>query len=298
MARPHRRRTGQDEPTWAALRRLDPLQPHEPLHASGWVPVPPPVPQDGKATPVRRSARHLGGLADRLPVGLRAAVVAPGGRAVLGIVLLVGLAAAAAVVATWLARPRVEPLPPRRPLVGAPLALTPAASPSAPGASAGAPAPSSSPATLLVHVAGAVREPGLVELPAGSRVADAVRAAGGTTRPAAAASVNLARPVVDGEQVVVLRRGDPGASTAGLAVGGPAPSGGSGGTAGTAAAPVDLNAATLDQLDTLPGIGPVLAQRILDWRTANGRFSTVDELNEVSGIGEATLSDLRPVVTV
>jgi competence protein ComEA len=151
-----------------------------------------------------------------------------------------------------------------------------------------------------VHVVGAVRRPGVVELPAGSRVADAVAAVGGVTRRGDPASVNLARAAVDGEQVVVGRRGDAGAVGAAVP---PAP--GAAGTPGVAApgvsapaAPVDLNTATLEQLDALPGIGPVLGQRILDWRAANGRFSTVEELGEVSGIGEATLGDLRPLVTV
>jgi competence protein ComEA len=147
---------------------------------------------------------------------------------------------------------------------------------------------------VVVHVVGAVHHPGLVRLPAGSRVVDAVRAAGGVTASARPASVNLARLLIDGEQLVVQRRG----STPVLAVPGPAGPVGSVGATNAPSAPVDLNSATLASLDALPGIGPVLAQRILDWRTAHGRFSSVDELGEVSGIGEATLADLRPVVTV
>ena len=138
---------------------------------------------------------------------------------------------------------------------------------------------------------GAVHRPGLVRLPAGSRVADAVDAAGGPTDAARLASVNLARPAVDGEQVVVQRRGRP------SVLGAPAVSAPAAG-AGPRRRPVDLNTATLEALDGLPGIGPVLAQRILDWRTAHGRFSSVDELGEVSGIGEATLADLAPLVVV
>ncbi|HEX7188002.1 MAG TPA: helix-hairpin-helix domain-containing protein [Actinomycetes bacterium] len=218
-------------------------------------------------------------LADRVPPVLRSAVVAPAGRAVAGLVLLVSLAVVTALVAVWLARPRAEPVPSRPRLVGAPLATSSAVA-----------TPASTASTVLVHVVGAVRRPGVVELPSGSRVADAVDAAGGVSRSGSAASVNLARPAVDGEQVVVARRGDAPVAAAGPAVPGPPTANGS--------APVDLNAATLEQLDGLPGIGPVLAQRILDWRTANGRFSAVDELGEVSGIGEATLADLRPVVTV
>jgi competence protein ComEA len=149
-------------------------------------------------------------------------------------------------------------------------------------------------AEVVVHVVGAVRRPGLVHLPVGSRVADAVSAAGGTTAEARTASVNLARLVVDGEQLVVQRRGRPSLAPAPGAAAAAVPSG-----AGTApSGPIDLNTATQEALDALPGIGPVLAQRIVEWRTAHGRFSSVDELGEVSGIGDATLADLRPVVTV
>jgi competence protein ComEA len=125
-------------------------------------------------------------------------------------------------------------------------------------------------------------------------VADAVSAAGGATADARAASVNLARLLVDGEQLVVQRRGRPPLVLAPGAAAPAVPSGAGPASSG----PVDLNTATQEALDALPGIGPVLAQRILDWRTAHGRFSSVDELGEVSGIGEATLADLRPVVTV
>jgi competence protein ComEA len=220
---------------------------------------------------------------------------------VVALLVLLLVAVAAAAVTTWLARPRELPAPARARLVGAPL--------SAGSGPAGGGSPSSDPLALagtestgrlVVHVVGAVRRPGVVELAAGSRVADAVAAVGGVTRRGDPASVNLARAAVDGEQVVVGRRGDAGAVGAAVP---PAP--GAAGTPGVAApgvsapaAPVDLNTATLEQLDALPGIGPVLGQRILDWRAANGRFSTVEELGEVSGIGEATLGDLRPLVTV
>lgn len=240
-----------------------------------------------------------------MPVSLRAAAVTPGGKAVAGLALLVALAVATALVTTWVARPREEPVPARRQPLGAPMSLAAATgggggpATSSPESSAavpaGLPAASTGPGRLLVHVAGAVRRPGLVQLPAGSRVADAVDAAGGPTARAQPASVNLARPLVDGEQVVVLRRGDPGA---GSVASGQGPVPGAPAAPGAAGGPVDLNTATLEQLDGLPGIGPVLAQRILDWRTANGRFSSVDELGEVNGIGEVTLGELRQAVTV
>ena len=131
-------------------------------------------------------------------------------------------------------------------------------------------------------------------------MADAVQAAGGLRRRADAASVNLARPVADGEQIVVLRRAAAGGRAAAPMAPVPtaAPNPGAAPGQGSGAGPVNLNTATLEQLDALPGIGPVLAQRILDWRTSNQRFSSVEELGEVSGIGEATLADLRPLVTV
>ena len=139
-------------------------------------------------------------------------------------------------------------------------------------------------------VDGKVRRPGIVRLPAGSRVVDAVKAAGGPRRGANLSGLNLARVLVDGEQVVV---GVP--TPAGVAAGA-ASTPGSG--AGPPGALVNINTATQDQLETLPGIGPVTAQAILQWRTDNGAFSAVDELLEVSGIGEATLADLAPFVTV
>jgi competence protein ComEA len=229
---------------------------------------------------------------------MRAATVAPRPAGLAGLVLLLAVSAAVAVGLVVLARPSAEPAPPAR-LVGRP-AKTVEPSTGVGGPSPG-PAPAGAgPSVLLVHVAGAVRDPGLVELAAGARVADAIRAAGGVTARGDPASVNLARPVVDGEQVLVLRRGQPrplGLPGAAASLDGAAGDGPSG-LPGSPGMPVDLNTATLDQLDQLPGIGPVLAQRIVDWRTAHGRFNSVEELAEVSGIGEATLADLRPVVTV
>jgi competence protein ComEA len=141
----------------------------------------------------------------------------------------------------------------------------------------------SRPAQAFVDVVGAVRRPGLYRVGKGARVADAVSRAGGPARGADLELVNLAALVADGEQVVVPRRGTAVAAAAGAA--GAAPSG-----------PVHLNSATLEQLDALPGVGPVTAQKILDYRTQHGGFGSVDELDAVSGIGPARLADLRPLV--
>ncbi|GHG92662.1 hypothetical protein GCM10018780_14420 [Streptomyces lanatus] len=145
-------------------------------------------------------------------------------------------------------------------------------------------------AEIVVDVSGKVREPGIHRLPAGSRVADALRAAGGVRPGTNTDSLNRARFLMDGEQVIV---GAP------AAVPGAAPATGSGGAAapGTApAAPVALNTATVDQLDTLPGVGPVLAQHIIDYRTQHGGFRSVDELREVNGIGDRRFADLQNLV--
>jgi competence protein ComEA len=141
---------------------------------------------------------------------------------------------------------------------------------------------------VVVDVVGAVRQPGLYRLPQGSRIADAVARAGGTTGKAELAQVNLAAPLADGEQVVVPKRGAAGATAA--------PSGSGAGTGAGPTAPVQLSTATLEQLETLPGIGPVMAQKILDYRTKHGAFSSADELDAVSGIGPKRLDQLRDLV--
>jgi competence protein ComEA len=143
--------------------------------------------------------------------------------------------------------------------------------------------PSATP--LLVHVSGAVRSPGLVALPGGSRVVDAVAAAGGATSAADQSGINLAARLVDGQQVVVPKRG---------AAPAPASSGAAQGAAGSA--PVSLSSATAEQLETLPRIGPALATRIIAYREAHGGFSSIDDLGEVGGIGPKTLAGLRDLV--
>jgi competence protein ComEA len=201
----------------------------------------------------------------------------PGRRGV-GALALAGVLAALVLLAwTWLDRPRVTAAP-ARPVGSASAAPTadPAASPSVGEAAATS-------STVVVSVVGLVAEPGLVTLPGGSRVADALAAAGGLLPRADPASVNLAAPLADGQQIAVGVPGAPSATTS---------------TGGTPSAKVDLNTATVEQLDALPGIGPVLAQRIVDYRTQQGRFTSADQLDDVPGIGPALYARLSGSVTV
>lgn len=272
----------------------------------GWVPDAP-APDEGRrarvlpvaaaradrdaaaAEPVR--ARHrAGGPTSLVPSTVRGGRWRPSPAAAAGTVaVLVVLAVALALRAGALDLVGTDAVPDRP-------AVTPA------GAT-GDPAPSAVPSTapagsapaaggdVVVHVVGEVARPGLVRVPSGSRVADAVQQAGGAGPLADLTQVNLARPVVDGEQVRLPRQGETVVAPAAPAPGAPE-------TGGAPAGPLDLNAATLDQLDGLDGIGPVLAQRILDWRTEHGRFSAVDELGEVEGIGDKLLDRLRDQVRV
>ena len=212
------------------------------------------------------------------------------GRA--GVAVVVGVVVLVALAGWWGWTSRATPVaPPVLVATGTPVPGGAGGAPSSTGgASPGATAPAGQ---LVVEVVGQVRRPGVVQLPATARVADAIAAAGGLVR-GASAGVNLARRLTDGEQVVV----GPAAlcpATAGTSPGGTVP-GGAGPTAPDGV--VDLNTATLADLDTLPGVGPVLAQRILDWRTEHGRFTSVDELREVAGIGERTFAELAPRVRV
>ncbi len=146
-------------------------------------------------------------------------------------------------------------------------------------------APASAASIVVVDVAGAVHRPGLYHLPQGARIADAIAHAGGLTKHADSALVNLAAPLADGEQVLVPSS-VPGASAAASAsAAGPSPT-----------APVDLNTATAEQLDALPGVGPVTAQKIIDYRTQNGPFRSVDDLDAIPGIGPARIDNLRGLV--
>lgn len=190
-------------------------------------------------------------------------------------------------------------------VVGGPPATAPAAGgPSGTAGGLARPSGTGSPppttgGELVVHVVGQVVRPGLVRLRQGARVADAIAAAGGTRQGSDLAALNLARLVVDGEQIRVPKPGEtPGPGSApGAGASGTGAAGGSGSPGGSGA-PVSLNSADAAALDALPGVGPVLAQRIIDWRTEHGRFSSVDELGEVSGIGDKLMAQLRPKVTL
>ena len=212
----------------------------------------------------------------------------PGWRGVAALALVAALAAALAGLLVLRSRPH-EVAPPPVVAAGVPVPGSAAAT-AAPAAASGS-APGAQAAEVVVAVGGKVRRPGLVRLPAGSRVDDAVRAAGGARRGVDLGLVNLARRLVDGEHVLV---GVPG--TGPPAAGLPAQGAASSDAAAAGGAVLDLNTATAAQLDELPGIGPVLAQRIVDWRTENGRFASVDQLREVSGIGESTFAKLKSKV--
>jgi competence protein ComEA len=151
---------------------------------------------------------------------------------------------------------------------------------------------------LVVDVEGKVEHPGVRRLPVGARVLDALAAAGGVLRGANTQGLNRARLLVDGEQIVVGRAG--GAADPGGGANGPPGAASSGVSGGQGAAvpgqPVSLNSATVEQLDTLPGVGPVLARHIVEFRTRHGGFTSVNQLHEVTGIGDRKFADLRPLV--
>lgn len=234
-----------------------------------------------------RSTRWRALLADRLPLAVRGGRLALDRRAVLALGLIVLAGVLLGCFTWWRSRPAEDSITARAEAAGQPVEAdggehahrrgrrahrTDAAS-DLPSASATA--------ALVVDVEGRVRRPGVLTLPAGARVADALREAGGAAPGVDAGGLNLARLLADGEQLLV---GVPGAAAA--QPGGPAGAAGPDGM-------VDLNVATAAQLQTLPGIGPVLAQHVLDWRGAHGRFTSVDQLREVGGIGPRKLARLR-----
>jgi competence protein ComEA len=170
-----------------------------------------------------------------------------------------------------------------------PVDVATATAPVAATAVAGATGSPSPGVVMLVDVAGWVRHPGVYEFAGGARVIDAIEAAGGARPGAQLESLNLAAPLVDGTQILVVREG--------VEAPAPAPVGGSG--AGAAAGGlINVNTASATDLEVLPGVGEVIAQAIVDHRTENGPFTSVDQLLDVSGIGDATLEDIRELVTV
>nr|WP_189736889.1 helix-hairpin-helix domain-containing protein [Streptomyces nojiriensis] len=221
---------------------------------------------------------------ERLPLWLQERCeVRPRAVAAVGVVLLAAVGFAGQQY--WSARPRA---------VTVPAVLAPGAVPAAATASAGAPAAgvgaggAAGAARIVVDVSGKVRDPGVRRLPAGSRVEDALAAAGGVRPGTDTTGLNRARVLVDGEQVVV---GAPAQPPPAAGAGG-----GSGPGSGLGPGPLSLGSATVAQLDGLPGVGPVLAQHIVDFRTARGGFRSVEELRQVDGIGERRFADLRTLV--
>ncbi|WP_442935224.1 helix-hairpin-helix domain-containing protein [Micromonospora sp. CPCC 206061] len=224
----------------------------------------------------------------------------PGRRGVKALAVVALVVVLVAAVIAWRARPRPQPVAaeavagtsaePGGTAVGGG-AAEPGAGAAGPDGAAGSGDPASggavdaSPAEVVVAVAGKVRKPGLVRLPAGARVADALEAAGGVLPGTDVALLNLARKVTDGELILV------GVTAPPAPPGGAGPSAQSGGK-------VNLNTATLAELDTLPGVGPVLAQRILDHRDQRGGFRSVSDLRQVDGIGDARYEQLKELVVV
>ena len=201
-------------------------------------------------------------------------------------VLAVLVAVGVALTAWWVVRDQAAPVASATTptmSAAAPLVDLPSGAPAATAASS-----TSAAGRVTVDVAGKVRHPGIVVLDAGSRVVDAVEAAGGERPGVDLSGLNLARVLVDGEQIVV---GTP-------AVVGSAPPAGGAPSPGAPTAPVNLNTATEAELETLPDVGPVTAQSIVTWRAEHGGFTSVDELLEVDGIGEVTLEKLKPYVAV
>lgn len=217
------------------------------------------------------------------------------GRTPIGVFVVVAvLTAAATALVTWLLRPAGTAVSAAPATIASADERGDTSTTGAHGAAAtSAASPSNAPAVVVVAVVGSVSSPGLVSLPDGARVSDAIEAAGGPLPGTDLSTINIARKVADGEQIVVGLPGPPADSGSGSS----APQGESGGS-GSAATKIDLNSASLEELDSLPGIGPVLAQRIVDFREENGPFKTVDELQNVSGVGPAVLAKIKDQVTV
>lgn len=245
---------------------LDPSWDDEPAERS-WAPRPEqPEADEPEAAPSRLRV---------LPATLAGGRLDPGHRGAIALLLVCLLAAAVAAGVVLRGRPEEVAVP-----------VVEQAGTELPGVASPSPSPSEAPTEVVVAVTGEVVTPGLVRLPAGSRVDDALRAAGGLAPGGSAGLLNLARVLVDGEQVLV----GPDAQ--------PDPARASGSAAGAAGGLLDLNAADAAAFEELPGIGPVLAERIVEWRTENGSFASIDQLREVPGIGEAKYASLKNKVRV
>lgn len=271
-----------------------------PVHIFGpppWVPV-----------PGRHASRRVVDLTGWMPQTLRGRVaLGPSQLTVVAVLVAIGLA-----VTAWsVLRARPEPAgpPPTSSATLAPadstaplvqLPVPPGTTPAS-GATGALAAPAagaaSVPTTVTVDVAGKVRRPGIAVLDPGARVVDALAAAGGARAGVDLTGLNLARPLLDGEQILVGVPPAPGVAASALASDPAGSTAGSAGPAGSGAL-VNLNTAVAAELDTLPEVGPVTAQSIIAWRMENGGFTSVDELLEVDGIGEATLSRIAPYVTL
>jgi len=232
------------------------------------------VPVTALPVPGRHASRRFAP-----PAWLPQTALGPGPVAVVAVIVALGLA----LTAWWALRSKPEPVDTAVPVaagIATPLAV--------PGTSVAA--SPSEPSEVVVHVAGRVRHPGIVVLKPGARVIDAVKAAGGARPGVDLTGINLARPLVDGEQVLV------GVGPVAPAAGGPGAVGP--GTGVDAAGKVNLNTATEAELEELPGVGPVTAVAIVTFREEHGSFTSVDELLDVSGIGDATLAQIAPHATV
>ncbi|MEY9967319.1 competence protein ComEA [Streptacidiphilus sp. MAP12-16] len=257
-----------------ADRRYGTEEPRARAPAPAAAPAPAPAPGSTHSSAPASALFPAARMVRRLPLALQERLDLDR-RAVVGLSVLLVLALGYGVQHFWSGRP--EP-------VAVPTAEG-SASPSPPADPSGRPRPPTATGPV-VDVAGKVREPGVRTLPPGSRVQDALRAAGGAVPGTDLTGLNLARLLNDGEEIIV--------GPAGAAVGSAA--GGAPGAAVAPTTPLSLNGATLQQLDALPGVGPVLAQRIIQYRAEHGGFTSVDQLRRVSGFGERRLKDLRAVL--
>ncbi|MEU5231372.1 ComEA family DNA-binding protein [Streptomyces anulatus] len=243
-----------------------------------------------------RVRRLVSAVRERLPLWVRLRCgMAPRTPVVLGLVLLAAVGVAA--FHFWSVRPQAVRAPEPVADEAAASALPPdplrsGAPDPVPRPAAGEPPDAGASGQIVVDVSGKVRRPGVRRLPAGSRVADALDAAGGVRAGTDVTGLNRARLLMDGEQVVVGL--PPGPPVSGAAGSGPAGIDGPGGPGPSA--PLSLNTATAEQLETLPGVGPVLAQHMLDYRAENNGFRSVDELRQVNGIGDRRFAELQPLV--